>query len=63
MIQKNLHTRYDFEFDIVTVPFLDVDVPRRPSYGVGLYLYLNLFALPEDLRMFNNHNKLNYQTP
>ena len=40
--------RGDFEFDIVNFPFLDGDVPRRPSYGVK---YLNLFALPEHLRM------------
>ena len=26
--------RDDFNFDIVNFPFLDGDVPRRPSYGV-----------------------------
>ena len=26
--------RDDFDFDIVNFPFLDVDVPRRASYGV-----------------------------
>ena len=26
--------RDDFDFDIVSFPFLDGDVPRRPSYGV-----------------------------
>ena len=41
--------RDDFNFDIVNFPFLDGDVPRRPSYGV--YIYLILFALPEHLRM------------
>ena len=40
--------RDDFDFDIVNFPFLDGDVPRRPSYG---YIYLNLFALPEHLHM------------
>ena len=29
----------------VNFPFLDGYVPRRPSYGV--FVYLNLFALPE----------------
>ena len=24
----------DYDFDIVNFPFLDGDVPRRPSYGV-----------------------------
>ena len=26
--------RDDFDFDIVNLPILDADVPRRPSYGV-----------------------------
>ena len=26
--------RNDFDFDIVNFPFLDGNVPRRPSYGV-----------------------------
>ena len=39
----------DFNFDIVNFPFLDGDVPQHPSYGV--YIYLNLLALPEHLRM------------
>ena len=26
--------RDDFDFDIVNFPFLDGDVPHRPSYGV-----------------------------
>ena len=39
--------RDDFNFDIVNFPFLDGDVPQRPSYGV----YLKLVALPEHLRM------------
>ena len=41
--------RDDVNFDIVNFPFLDGDVPRRPSYGV--YIYLNLFTLPEHRRM------------
>ena len=41
--------RDDFNFDIVNFPFRDGDVPRRPSYGV--YIYLNSFALPEHLCM------------
>ena len=39
---------FDFEI-VINFPFLDGGVPRRPSYGV--YIYLNLFALPEHLRM------------
>ena len=31
---KNYDKRDDFDFNIVNFPFLDGDVPRRPSYGV-----------------------------
>ena len=30
--------RDDFDFDIVNFPFLDGDVPLRPSYGVYILL-------------------------
>ena len=40
--------RDDFDFDIVNFPFLDGDVSRR---ALMVYIYLNLFALPEHLRM------------
>ena len=45
--------RDEHNFVIVYFPFLDGDVPRRPSYGVNIYIYIyiNLFALPEHLRM------------
>ena len=36
--------RDDFNFDIVNFPFLDGDIPQRPSYGVYI-------SLPEHLRM------------
>ena len=35
---KIYYKRDDFDFDIVNFPFLDGDVPRRPSYGVYTYL-------------------------
>ena len=34
--------RDDFNFDIVNFPFLDGDVPQRPSYGVYILLKKNL---------------------
>ena len=40
--------RDDFNFDIAIFPFLDGDVPQSPSL---VYIYFNLFALPEHLRM------------
>ena len=47
----------DFDFDIVNFPFLDGDVPRRPSYGVYIsqlirfarvffLLFISLLSLP-----------------
>ena len=38
----------DFNFDIVNFPFLDGDVPRRPSYGVYIS---ELIRFSEHLRM------------
>ena len=42
VLQTIYEKRDGFDFDIVNLPFIDGDVPRRPSYGV----YLNLFTLP-----------------
>ena len=50
LAQGHLHMKINldgFNFDIVNFPFLDGDVPQRHSYGV--YIYFNLFALPEHL--------------
>ena len=34
--------RDDFDFEIVNFPFLDGDVPRRPSYGVYISQLIRL---------------------
>ena len=39
--------RDDFDFDIVNFPFLDGDVPWRPSYGV--YIYNRCHYCPDDI--------------
>ena len=31
------------DFDIVNFPFLDGDVPRRPSYRVYIYIYICIY--------------------
>ena len=44
----------DFDFDIVNLPFLDGDIPRRTSYGVyisQLISYLNLLDSLEPLQI------------
>ena len=49
--------RDDFDFDIVNFPFLDCDVPHRPSYGVyisQLIRFARVFSHVED---FNARNK------
>ena len=49
--------RDDFDFDIVNFPFLDGDVPRRPSYGVyvsQLIRFARVFSHVDD---FNTRNK------
>ena len=37
----------DFNFDIVNFPFLDGDVPQRPSYGV--YIYISTYSLCQSI--------------
>ena len=46
--------RHDIDFDIVNVPFLDGDVPRRPSYEVYISQLIRLCSHVED---FNTRNK------
>ena len=38
MYDKRDDIDIDIDFDIVNFPFLDCDVPRRPSYGVYIYI-------------------------
>ena len=44
---KNYDNRDDLDFDIVTFPFLDGDVPR----SMMVFIFLNLFVLLECLAM------------
>ena len=41
-IHNNIVSIISFDFDIVNSPFLDGDVPRRPSYGVYILLAKSL---------------------
>ena len=45
----------DFDFDIVNFPFLDVDVPRRPSYGDYISQLIRFVCSHVD--DFNTRNK------
>ena len=49
--------RDDFNFDIVNFPFLDGDVPRRPSYGVYISQIIRLARTFTHVTDFNNCNE------
>ena len=47
----------DFDFDIVNFPFLDGDVPRRPSYGVYISQLIRFARVCSHVDDFNTRNK------
>ena len=49
--------RDDLNFDIVNFPFLDGDVPRRPSYGVYISQLIRFDRASSHVTDFNNRNK------
>ena len=50
--------RDDFDFDIINFPFLDGDVPRRPSYGVYISQLIRFARVCSHVNEFNTRNKL-----
>ena len=54
---KIYNKRDDFNFDIVNFPFLDGDVPRRPSYGVYISQLIRFARASSHVTDFNNLNK------
>ena len=49
--------RDDFNFDIVNFPFLDGDVPQRPSYCVYISQLIRFARASSHVTDFNNRNK------
>ena len=49
--------RDDFIFDIVNFPFLDGDVPQRPSYVVYISQLIRFARASSHVAAFNNRNK------
>ena len=47
----------DFDFDIVNFPFLDGDVPRRPSYGVYISQLIRFARVCSHVDDSNTRNK------
>ena len=48
---------FNFDFDIVNFPFLDGDVPRRPSYGVYISQLIRFARVCSHVDDFNTRNK------
>ena len=53
---KNYDKQDDFNFEIVKFPFLDVDVPRIPSYGVYISQFIRFARVCSNVDDFNNRN-------
>ena len=49
--------RDDFDFDIVNLPFMDGDVPRRTSYGEYISQLIRFARASSNLNDFNYRNK------
>ena len=49
--------RDEFNFYIVNFPFLDGDVPRRPSYGAYISQLIRFVRASSHVTDFNNRNK------
>ena len=54
---KTYDKRDDFDFDIVNFPFLDGDVPRRPSSGVFISQLIRFARVCSHVDDFNPRNK------
>ena len=50
--------RSDFDFEIVNVPYLDGDIPRRVSYAVYMSQQIRFARVPSHVTDFNTRNKL-----
>ena len=50
--------RDDFDFDIVNVPFLDVDVPRCASYGVYISQLIRFARVCNHVAGFNTRKNV-----
>ena len=50
--------REEFDFDTVSFPFLDGDVPRRTSYGVYISQLIRIARASSNLNDFNRNKAL-----
>ena len=57
-VSSKIYDKRDyFDFDIVNFPFLDDDVPRRPSYGVYISQLIRFARVCSHVDDFNTRNK------
>ena len=54
----NYDKRVDFDFEIVNIPYMDGDVPRRASYGVYISQLIRFARVSSHVTDFNTQNKL-----
>ena len=58
IVSTKIYDKWDyFNFDIVNFPFLDGDVPRRPSYGEYISQLIRFARASPHVTDFNNRNK------
>ena len=62
IVSNKIYDKWDdFNFDTVNFPFLDGNVPRHPSNGVYIYIYISTFICfarsSSHVTDFNNRNK------
>ena len=52
IVSTNIHDNgYDFDFEIVSFPFLDGDVPRSTSYGVYISQLISFARASSHVRL------------
>ena len=56
IVSTKIYDKQD-DFDIVNFPFLDGDVPQRPSYGVYISQLIRFARASSHVTDFNNCNK------
>ena len=57
IVSSKIYDKWDdFNFEIVNFPFLGVDVPPAPSYGVYIYQLIRFARVYSNVDDFNNRN-------
>ena len=56
IVSTKIYNKQD-DFDIANFPFLDSDIPRRPSYGVYISQLIRFTRASLHVTDFNNRNK------